>query len=177
MRPMLQLHLIHLISLQGPFPHSLTGTLSWKTPQQNCCKQITASESICFVNPVPLFLFFLSKALWTKISLSTQFQKLNTWITVLNTSLSLSFSQIHPICTWALSVYFENVSQNYLMNLFSGQQWRHRHRERTYGYGGWGKERVGWMERVTWKHIHYHMWNRQPMGICCMPWGTHTGAL
>ena len=28
MRPMLQLHLIHLISLQRPFPHSLTGTLS-----------------------------------------------------------------------------------------------------------------------------------------------------
>ena len=51
MRPMLQLHLIHLISLQGPFPHSLTGTLSWKTPQQNCCKQITASESTSFVNP------------------------------------------------------------------------------------------------------------------------------
>lgn len=51
MRPMLQLHLLHLISLQRPFPHSLTGTLSWKTPQQNCCKQITASESTSFVNP------------------------------------------------------------------------------------------------------------------------------
>ena len=26
-----------------------------------------------------------------------------------------------------------------LMNLFSGQQWRNRHREQTYGHGGGGK--------------------------------------
>ena len=35
-------------------------------------------------------------------------------------------------------------------NLFSGQQWRCRHREQTYGQGE-GKERVRYMERVTWK--------------------------
>ena len=37
------------------------------------------------------------------------------------------------------------------MNLFIGQQWKHRHREQTYGRGGWagGKERVGCKERVT----------------------------
>ena len=30
-----------------------------------------------------------------------------------------------------------------LMKLFAGQQWRHRHREQTYGHGGWGGRR-GW---------------------------------
>jgi len=44
-----------------------------------------------------------------------------------------------------------------LLNLFSGQQWRHRHREQTYGHGGLRGERAGQMERVAWMHIHYHM--------------------
>ena len=40
-----------------------------------------------------------------------------------------------------------------LRNLFAEQQWRNRHREKTYGHGWAGrKERVGGMERVTWKH-------------------------
>ena len=35
-----------------------------------------------------------------------------------------------------------------LMNRFAGQQWRHRHKEQTYGHrqGGEWKERVGQME-------------------------------
>ena len=37
-----------------------------------------------------------------------------------------------------------------LMNLFTGQQWRNRHGEQTYGHGE-GEERVRGMERVTWK--------------------------
>ena len=37
-----------------------------------------------------------------------------------------------------------------LKNLFTGQQWRNRHREQTYGHGG-GEERVRFMERVTQK--------------------------
>ena len=37
-----------------------------------------------------------------------------------------------------------------LKSLFTGQQWRNRHREQTYGHGG-GEERVRCMERVTWK--------------------------
>ena len=35
-------------------------------------------------------------------------------------------------------------------NLFTGQQWRNRHREYTYGHGE-RVERVRCMERVTWK--------------------------
>ena len=40
-----------------------------------------------------------------------------------------------------------------LMKLFAGQQWRHKHREQTYGQegGGWRKERMGFMEKVTEK--------------------------
>ena len=37
-----------------------------------------------------------------------------------------------------------------LKNLFTGQQWRNRHREETYGHGERGLE-VRYMERVTWK--------------------------
>ena len=28
-----------------------------------------------------------------------------------------------------------------LMNLFTGQQWRCRHKEQIYGHGGWGGRR------------------------------------
>ena len=40
-----------------------------------------------------------------------------------------------------------------LMKLFARQQWRHRHREQTYGdrVGGERKDRVDCMDRVTWK--------------------------
>ena len=38
-----------------------------------------------------------------------------------------------------------------LMKLFAGQQWKYRHREQTYGHVSRGKERMGCMERVTWK--------------------------
>ena len=31
----------------------------------------------------------------------------------------------------------------------------------------WRKEREGQIERVTWKHKHYHVQNRQPVGTCC----------
>ena len=43
-----------------------------------------------------------------------------------------------------------------LVNLFAGQQWRHRHREQAYGHGV-GKEREGQTDREAWKHLHYHM--------------------
>ena len=50
--------------------------------------------------------------------------------------------------------------------LFSGQQWRHRHREQTYGHGGFGeKERAGCTEEVRKRISPYVI--RQPMGICC----------
>ena len=39
-----------------------------------------------------------------------------------------------------------------LKNLFTGQQWRNRHRNRLMDMGR-GEERVRCMERVTWKHI------------------------
>ena len=42
-----------------------------------------------------------------------------------------------------------------LMNLFSGQEKRYRHRERTCGHSG-GKERVGQIERRALTYIHYH---------------------
>ena len=37
-----------------------------------------------------------------------------------------------------------------LKHLFTGQQWRNRHREQTYGHGG-GDKRVRCTERTTWK--------------------------
>ena len=39
-----------------------------------------------------------------------------------------------------------------LMNLFSGKQWRNRHREQTSGHGGEGRREKGrCLERVTWE--------------------------
>ena len=40
-----------------------------------------------------------------------------------------------------------------------------------------GKEGVGQKERVAWKHLHYRMLNRSPVGICSMTQGIQTGAL
>ena len=40
-----------------------------------------------------------------------------------------------------------------LMSLFTGQQWRRRYSEQTYGHwAGVRKERVGYIQRRTWKH-------------------------
>ena len=71
---------------------------------------------------------------------------------------SLPGSSVHGICQarvleW-VAIYMESRKM-VLMELFAGQQCRHRHREQTYGRG-WrvgGKERVGYMEKVTWKLI------------------------
>ena len=41
-----------------------------------------------------------------------------------------------------------------LMNLFTGQQWRHRHSEQTCGHRVGGEERFERMKRVAWKPIH-----------------------
>ena len=68
-----------------------------------------------------------------------------------------------------------------LMNLFAEQQWRCRPQEQTYGPDRVGrgrrKKRVGQMERFAWKHIPYHVSNREPMGICCVTQGSQPGAL
>ena len=40
-----------------------------------------------------------------------------------------------------------------LMSLFAGQQWELRHRQEACGCIV-GKERVGQIERVAWKHTH-----------------------
>ena len=59
-----------------------------------------------------------------------------------------------------------------LMNLYAGQQWRHRLEKRLVVTVG--KERLGGIERVALKHIHYHKYNRFPVGICCVTQGTQT---
>ena len=55
-----------------------------------------------------------------------------------------------------------------LMNLFSGQLWRNRHREQNTGQGG----RRGGRRRGVWREEHrnlqHHVQNREPVGICCM---------
>ena len=32
----------------------------------------------------------------------------------------------------------------------------------------WEKSRVGWFERIAFKHVYYHMWNRSPAQVLCM---------
>ena len=42
------------------------------------------------------------------------------------------------------------------MKLFAGQQWRHRHREQTYGHEG-GEEEKGDVSREYHGNLHYNM--------------------
>ena len=58
-----------------------------------------------------------------------------------------------------------------LISVFAGQQGRQR------GAHRWGKERVGQMEKVAWKHKYYHMPSGEPVGICCVTQGAQIGAL
>ena len=46
-------------------------------------------------------------------------------------------------------IYMES-RKTVFKNLFTGQQWRNRHGEQTYGHGK-GEKRVRSLERVTWK--------------------------
>ena len=62
-----------------------------------------------------------------------------------------------------------------LKNVFIGSNGESNIENRLMDMGR-GEERVRCMERVTW-NLHYHMGNRQPMGICCMAQETQTGAL
>ena len=63
-----------------------------------------------------------------------------------------------------------------LKNLLSGQQWRNRRKEQTYGHGERGEE--GEMYGKSNMETYITMCeNRQPMGICCMYQETQTGAL
>ena len=43
------------------------------------------------------------------------------------------------------------------MNLFSGQQWRNRHRKQTYGHRGRGGERRGDVWRKQHGNLQHHM--------------------
>ena len=61
-----------------------------------------------------------------------------------------------------------------MMNLFARQQWRCRENGLVHR---WGKETVGWMEKVAKKHVYYHMSHGEPVGICCMTQGAQILAL
>ena len=56
-----------------------------------------------------------------------------------------------------------------LMDLLAGQQWRCRHRGDSWTQRR--RERLGRTERAAWKYTLYHVWNGQPVGICCMTQG------
>ena len=44
-----------------------------------------------------------------------------------------------------------------LINLFSGWQWRNRHREQTYGHGGRGGGRREAVQRELHGNLYHHM--------------------
>ena len=61
-----------------------------------------------------------------------------------------------------------------LKNLFTGQQWRNRHREQTFRHGERAREGEVY-GIVTWKLTLPYV--KQPKGIHCMFRETQTGAL
>ena len=63
-----------------------------------------------------------------------------------------------------------------LKNLFTGQQWRNRHREQTYRHGQRGGE-GDVRPRVTWKLTLPYVKYGQAPGICCMSQKTKTGTM
>ena len=71
-------------------------------------------------------------------------------------------------------IYMESKERT-LMNLFSGEQWRNRHREQTWGHSGRRGGRRGAVWREQHRNLQCHMYNRHPMGICCMTQGTQQG--
>ena len=56
-----------------------------------------------------------------------------------------------------------------LMNLFAGQLWRYKHREQTYGTGGWGGEEESGINGENGMETY-----TLPF---CMTQGNQTGAL
>ena len=61
------------------------------------------------------------------------------------------------------------------INLFTEQQWRHRHREQTMEKGGGEEGEINGdisMDAYTLTYV-----NRYPMGICSMTQRTQMGAL
>ena len=54
-------------------------------------------------------------------------------------------------------MHISEMHKMVLTNLFAGQQWRHRHREQTYGHGAREEGEGGMYERVTWNQTHHHM--------------------
>ena len=41
----------------------------------------------------------------------------------------------------------------------------------------WEKARVGWSERIAFKHVYYQVWNRSPVQVGCMRQVLRAGAL
>ena len=56
-----------------------------------------------------------------------------------------------------------------LMKLFAGQQWRHRHREQTYGQEGRGGRSGCNVWREEHGNLHYNMYFLPEEG-CVMGW-------
>ena len=61
------------------------------------------------------------------------------------------------------------------MNLFAGRQWRHRHREETFGHR---RGRRGWDElREEQGSIHATIYRLEHAEFCCVTQGAQPGAL
>ena len=64
-----------------------------------------------------------------------------------------------------------------LKNLFTGQQWRNRHREQTYGHGEKGGEGEMYGKSNMGTYITICNIDSRIQGMCCMAQETQTGDL
>jgi len=70
--------------------------------------------------------------------------------------------QISDINAYIYIYIYMESGKMVLMNLFAGQQWRHRHREQIYGHGGRGGRR-GWDKLREWHgNTHTTVWTTDP---------------
>ena len=70
-------------------------------------------------------------------------------------------SEVRKRQTSYINAYIWNLEKMVLMNRFGGS---HGDTQRTDSWTQWGKERVGRIERVVWKHRLYHMYNQIASG-------------
>ena len=73
---------------------------------------------------------------------------------------------------YLILIHIYGTRKMVLMNLFAGQQWRHRHREQTDGHRRWGRRR-GWDEwREEHRSAYTSVCETEPVGTFCVTPGT-----
>ena len=73
-----------------------------------------------------------------------------------------------------IDTYIQNLERQYQWSYIQGSEGDTDLKNWLLDFSIQWEERVGWFERIALKRIHWHMWNRQPVGVWCTMQGTHS---